>query len=291
MNKITLVLFVVAYAALGQSDRNLLGVVTRDSLQKEPFKAWFDKGVDAYKPEPTVVANLKKVALKDYTIEVFFGTWCGDSRRDLPRLFKIADAIGLPLSNIKLIAVATGEQYKQGPKGETVGRGIYRVATFVVMKAGKEVNRITEHSVISLEADLLEIMTTNKYEGNYKGYPLINQWLNSGMLASENYYYRGLARQLAPLVVTPGELNATGHVLIAQKRFMEAATVFRINSFLFYDSPDAIAGLAEALSKDGKHQEAMDNIQYAFYLDKQQQSLRSLLDTYYEIRAASEKGK
>src|SRR5688572_28901724 len=79
-----------------QSNRNILGTCTRDSLLQEPFKSWFQKNYDAYKPDESVVAKLKKIPVKDFTVEIFFGTWCGDSKRDVPRFFKIADAIGLP---------------------------------------------------------------------------------------------------------------------------------------------------------------------------------------------------
>lgn len=270
-----------------QSNRNILGTCTRDSLLQEPFKSWFQKNYDAYKPDESVVARLKKLAIKEYSVEIFFGTWCGDSRRDVPRFYKIADAIGLPETSIRMIGVGLGDQYKQGPKGETVARGIYRVATFIVSKNGKEVNRITETVVRSLELDLLDILSGVTYQSNYRAYPLVDEWLRSGSLANENFSYRGMARQLGSSVVTPSELNSTGHVLIAQKKFVEAITVFRINTFLFFDNPDAYAGLAEALSKNNQHQEALESIEQAFWLDKGDQNLRGLLDTYFTVKTAS----
>jgi tetratricopeptide (TPR) repeat protein len=289
-NPIYIIVFfscVVFVDLTAQSNRNILGTCTRDSLLQEPFKSWFQKNYDAYKPDESVVAKLKKIPVKDFTVEIFFGTWCGDSRRDVPRFYKIADAIGLPETSIKLIGVGLGEQYKQGPKGETVGRGIYRVATFIVSKNGKEMNRVTETVVRSLELDLLDIFSGVTYQSNYKAYPLVDEWLRNGSLANENFSYRGLARQLSSLVVTPGELSSLGHVLIAQKKFAEAATVFRMNTFLFFDNSDAYAGLAEALSANGQHQEAIENMEQAFWLDKGDQNLRGLLDSYFKIKSAS----
>lgn len=293
MNKLPrflLLIGCVAFTSLcAQSNRNILGSCTRDSLMQEPFKSWFQKNYDAYKPDESVVAKLKKLTVKEFTLEIFFGTWCGDSRRDVPRFFKIADAIGLPETSIKLIGVGLGEQYKQGPRGETVGRGIYRVATFIVSKNGKEVNRITETVVRSLELDLLDIFSGTAYQSNYKAYPLVDEWLRNGSLANENFSYRGMARQLGSLVLTPSELNSAGHVLIAQKKFVEAITVFRINSFLFFDNSDVYAGLAEALSKNNQHQEALESIEQAFWLDKGDQNLRGLLDTYFTVKSAAVK--
>jgi tetratricopeptide (TPR) repeat protein len=293
MNKLSGFLFVVCCLAFttlnAQSSRNILGSCNRDSLLQEPFKGWFQKNYDAYKPDESIVAKLKKTSIKDYTIEIFFGTWCGDSRRDVPRFFKIADAIGLPETAFKLVGVGLGEQYKQGPKGETAGRGIYRVATFIVSKNGKEINRITETVVRSLELDLLDIFSGSVYQSNYKAYPLVDEWLKNGSLAHENFSYRGMARQLGSLVVTPGELNSLGHVLIAQQKFKEAITVFRMNTFLFFDNSDAYAGLAEALSRNSQHQEALESIEQAFWNDKGDQNLRGLLDIYFTVKSAATK--
>jgi thiol-disulfide isomerase/thioredoxin len=87
----------IAFSSVSaQSNRNILGACTRDSLLQEPFKSWFQKNYDAYRPDESVVAKLKKIPAKDFSVEIFFGTWCGDSRRDVPRFYKIADAIGLP---------------------------------------------------------------------------------------------------------------------------------------------------------------------------------------------------
>lgn len=273
----------------GQSTRNLLGSCNRDSLLQDPFRGWFQKNYDTYVPDDAVIQKIKKLPLKDFSIEVFFGTWCGDSRRDLPRFYKIADAIGLTASNIKLIAVGSGDKYKQGPNGETLGRGIYRVATFIVSKGGVEVNRITETVVNSLELDLLAIFSGKTYQSNYKGYPLIDAWLKEGSLASENFSNRGMARQLSSLIVTPSELNSCALVLLTQKKFIEAAAVYRMNAFLFYDNPDAYAGLAEALSAAGKHSEALENIEYAISINKDSQSLHDLLNTFYKIKTAEPK--
>lgn len=293
MNKLPgffLLICCIAFSTLSaQPNRNILGSCTRDSLLQEPFKSWFQKNYDTYKPDESVVAKLKKLAVKDFVVEIFFGTWCGDSRRDVPRFYKIADAVGLPESSIKLVGVGLGEHYKQGPKGETVGRGIYRVATFIVSRNGKEVNRITETVVRSLELDLLDIISGVAYQSNYKAYPIVDEWLRNGSLANENFSYRGMARQIGSLVVTPGELNSMGHVLIAQKKFVEAITVFRINTFLFFDNSDAYAGLAEALSKTNQHQEALESIEQAFWLDKGDQNLRGLLDIYFTVKSAAVK--
>ena len=44
----------------------------------------FEKRYENYIP-----ANLKEVSIEGITIKIFFGTWCHDSKRELPRALKI----------------------------------------------------------------------------------------------------------------------------------------------------------------------------------------------------------
>ncbi len=180
--------------------RVLLGSFSRDSLLNEPFKTWFEAGYNAYVPQPEVVEQLKKINLKAHSVQVFMGTWCGDTKRELPRFLKTLDAIGFPKQNVEIIGVSNlDDTYKQSPNHEERGLEIYRVATFVWYKNGVEVNRIVEYPVISLETDLLAILSGAPYTPNYKTYPFIRQWQKDGTLVSDNTSPKGLANQLRPL--------------------------------------------------------------------------------------------
>ena len=274
----------MAQVAISQKRDYLFGIVTRDSLLKSPDVDWYSRNYEDYIPDDAVIEKLKKLPVKDFTFDVYFGSWCGDSRRDVPRFFKIMDRMGVPAANIKLIAVGLNDQYKQAPDGETRNRGIYRVATFVVSRQGKEINRITEHAVTTLEQDLLAMLTTSNYVSNYRAYPQINTWLQNGVLSSNNISTRGFAKQIGSQIFTPGELNSCAHVLLVQGKLKEAVAVYRMNTFLFYDNVDAYVGLAEALSKNGNHSEALDTMEYAFVLNDDKNYLKSLLETYYKIK-------
>ncbi len=86
---------------------------------------------------------------------VFFGAWCGDSQRDLPRFLKIADDAGFAPAKITLYSL---DRTKKSTDGLTDRYGIERVPTCVVLKDGAEVGRITEFPTVSVEADLLMIL-------------------------------------------------------------------------------------------------------------------------------------
>lgn len=279
----TLTLLSIIFDSLGQSERNLSGICHRDSLLKEPYSSWFQANYDNYQPISSAMGQLSKLDLRGYSIDIFFGTWCGDSRRDVPRFFKIVDQLKAANMPIKLIAVESGERYKQSPGGETIGRSIYRVATFIVMKNGKEVNRITEHPVTSLEHDLLQILGGKNYLSNFKSYPILEGWMAEGLLTHPNTSLRGLAKQLKPILISPSELNACGHVLMAQSRLDEAIAIFRINAYIFYDQVDPYLSLATAYSSKGEKESAEENILRSFELNEDPLRWKELLKAHAEI--------
>jgi hypothetical protein len=86
---------------------------------------------------------------------IFLGVWCSDTRRDLPRFLRIADDAGIPRDRITLYSL---DRTKKSADGMTDRHRIERVPTFIVLKDGSEVGRITEYPQVSVEADLLTIL-------------------------------------------------------------------------------------------------------------------------------------
>ena len=145
----------------------LLGKCTRDALEKAPFSEWFKKNYDEYKTDEAAVSDLK-LLLKDKTITIFLGTWCGDSKREVPRMMKILEAIGFPEKKIHLIMVSNhAGMYKQSPQHEETGKNIIRVPTFIFYENEKEIGRIIESPIASLEKDMLKILKRESYKPNY----------------------------------------------------------------------------------------------------------------------------
>ncbi len=88
---------------------------------------------------------------------VFFGTWCSDSRREVPHFLKIADDCGIDSSRIRLYGL---DRSKKSNDGLTDRYHIDRVPTFIFLKDGDEVGRITEKPDGTLEADMLAILAS-----------------------------------------------------------------------------------------------------------------------------------
>ena len=133
----------------------LLGKITIEELQQEPFNEWYQMESDGYEVD-TELTN----AISDpgqYTYEVYLGTWCGDSRRELPRMEKIFSEMGIDMSNVLIVTL---DRDKISPNGEQEGKDIRYVPTLIVSKDNQEIGRIVESpssESATLESDLFEI--------------------------------------------------------------------------------------------------------------------------------------
>src|SRR5687768_3194890 len=108
MNKIfCLLLLACACQSLAQTSAEkqkiLYGICSKDSLIAEPFGKWYNPNYESYNPEPTMVSGLRKEDFSGISIKVFFGTWCGDSKREVPRFLKLLSAISFPEKKVQLI--------------------------------------------------------------------------------------------------------------------------------------------------------------------------------------------
>jgi len=134
----------------------LLGHQTKSQLLKEPYASWYTQEHEGYQVDEASLAELKKEKLSSYSLTVVLGTWCEDSHREVPRLFKILEALKYPENKLTLIAV---NRKKEAPNGEESVFNIQRIPTIIVQKYGKEIGRIVESTKTGyLEKDLLEII-------------------------------------------------------------------------------------------------------------------------------------
>jgi hypothetical protein len=83
------------------------------------------------------------------------GTWCSDSREQIPRLFKILDFLHYPEKNLQLLAV---DRNKQALNIDISELKIELVPTIILYKEAVEVGRIVETPVMSLEEDIVDII-------------------------------------------------------------------------------------------------------------------------------------
>ena len=142
----------------------LIGVADKNSFNQAPYQQWFSKNYDAYSVDQSLVNALKK-DLKGVTIKGFMGTWCGDSRRETPRFYKVLEAANFNFKNLELVTV---NRSKKTPDNLQEGYNIIRVPTFIFFKDEKEIGRYVEYARESLEKDIATIVSGKPYKHSYE---------------------------------------------------------------------------------------------------------------------------
>jgi hypothetical protein len=132
----------------------LLGHVTLAELRA--YAPWALLWEQPYVPDPVAVAAIKACP-KDYTILLVMGTWCPDSKREVPRYLATAAAAGISDSMLTMVGV---DRTKKDTEGLTDKWNITRVPTFVFLRNGKEIGRFVERTPAgsSFEAEVAKIL-------------------------------------------------------------------------------------------------------------------------------------
>jgi len=134
----------------------LLGYFTRRMMTTPPHSEWFYKEYDNYKFDETIVNKLTEALKEGFSIKLVMGSWCPDSRREVPRFMKILDYLKFPAENLVFIGV---DDSKYSPIGDYSKLDIARVPTFIFYKNNVEAGRIIEVPATSLEQDMVDILT------------------------------------------------------------------------------------------------------------------------------------
>jgi hypothetical protein len=134
----------------------LLGYFTRQMMTRPPHSEWFQKGYDNYILNDEAVKKLTEISKEGLTIKIVMGSWCPDSRREVPRFMKILDYWKFSAGSIIYIGVDIS---KFSPIGDYSTLNIQRVPTFIFYKNNIEAGRIIENPVTSLEQDMVNILT------------------------------------------------------------------------------------------------------------------------------------
>jgi thiol-disulfide isomerase/thioredoxin len=137
----------------------LLGYIDPGQLTREPHSVWYTKGYDDYQLNTEAINKLLDIDKKDITMKIVMGTWCPDSRREVPRFMRILDIWQFPDSMVKFIGV---DRAKLSAVGEYDKLDIQRVPTFIIYKNNIEAGRIIENPTTSLEQDMVNILTRNE---------------------------------------------------------------------------------------------------------------------------------
>jgi tetratricopeptide (TPR) repeat protein len=251
----------------------LLGKINKDGLSSEGYSEWFLKNHEDYKANTEVIQQFEE-ALKEYTITAFMGTWCGDSKREVPRFYNILEAAQFPLDRLTLIAVSGNRNnYKQSPGGEEEGLSIHRVPTFIFYKNGQEINRIVESPVETFEADIAAIVK-GTYTPNYQAVALLSELLKKVPPQKFETKAVKLLPKLKATVTKLSELNTYSNVLFASGKQEEAIAIALLNTKLFPAESRAYVSLANKLRSTSRFSEAQKYYEKALALDPDNELLQ-----------------
>ncbi len=142
----------------------LLGKINRANLQTSSHTAWFNQKYNRLSVDPQWAKGLKE-HIEGLKIKVFMGTWCEDSRREIPYFFKLLHALEFDQKQLEMYAMS---QEKTTPEDFENGLEIYNVPTIIFFKNGNEINRFVEFAVNSLESDIAKIIKGESYTHAYK---------------------------------------------------------------------------------------------------------------------------
>ncbi|MEM9594894.1 MAG: thioredoxin family protein [Acidobacteriota bacterium] len=110
---------------------------------------------DAWAPEDDVVEALRRVE-EPTELLVALGTWCGDSRRSVPRLMAALEAAANPKISVRMVAIGRGFTE---PLDFVRNRRVTNVPTIIVQQGGREVGRFVERPRgASVDVDLAAIL-------------------------------------------------------------------------------------------------------------------------------------
>ena len=142
----------------------LLGKINKEGFENDLFSEWYKENFNDHIIDTTTVEALKP-KLNDVTIKVFMGTWCSDSQKEVPALYKILDAANFNYSNLEIVAVS---HEKETPNHLEKDMNIQYVPTIIFYKNDNEIGRFVELAQETLEKDIFAILSDVGYKHSYE---------------------------------------------------------------------------------------------------------------------------
>lgn len=151
--KFFLLISLVLIPSLGFSQNpHIVGKTTSQEVREQ--HGVFDIYTKRYSPHTPSVTYLSEI--KDSVqIYVLFGTWCHDSKKQVPAFIKTLEEANNPLIKVEYIALTKS---KTDPEDEYKRWGLKLTPTFVIYRNGIELGRIIEEPKAKLEQDLVTIL-------------------------------------------------------------------------------------------------------------------------------------
>ncbi len=230
-----------------RAERHLAGPFDLDLLRVDSvYRKWYEENEKLFSLKGT--STEWKKSLENTQVDIYLGTWCGDSKRWVPQFVKMWKDLGLNEDQLKFTALYDGiEKYKQGPNQEEEGLRIHRVPTFIFKENGAEYARIVEYPRNDLEQDLAQIAVGYASEPNYRAATYLLNLFEAEPMVDVVKNVRMHLNEVNHLVGKDRELNTLGFVFLRSNRMQEALLTFQFNTIIYPHSPRAFNSYGEAL--------------------------------------------
>ncbi len=141
------------------SQEIMLGMCDESYLKKGLFGEYYTLEYPNYIPNPDIIEQIKGLLNTNktpYEIVVVLGTWCGDSKDQIPRFMKVIDLIDNPYLMVQNYICV--DRTKSAPNLSMEEYNIEKVPTFIFYKNNIEIGRIIETPLKSIEIDMLDFL-------------------------------------------------------------------------------------------------------------------------------------
>lgn len=160
-----LILFNFTYA----QEEVMIGITDKQDFLKSEHHSWYTENYKTFDPNSESINKLNQLLNNsDFKIEVYFGSWCSDSQRELPRLIKLLENTKFDFKNLKLVGVGRDKVVPNATQETQERLNITNVPTIIVYQNAKEINRFVEYAQESLAKDLIKILSKQGYKHSYQ---------------------------------------------------------------------------------------------------------------------------
>jgi tetratricopeptide (TPR) repeat protein len=278
----------VQFYTTEEGDKHIWGEFHVDYLKEDTtYSTWFEKNYDTLNLDKTDYEWVKN--LQDKEVDIYLGTWCGDSQEWVPQFLKLWDELGLDRDQLKFTALyGSGDDYKQGPNGEEEGLNIHRVPTFIFKDKDKEYARIVESPRTDILTDVAQIALGFPSTPNYAGANYMLQVFDSMTMDEVYQNINNIYRSGFYKVCRYAELNTLGQVLSAANRKKEALLVFQFNTYYYSGNPITFENYGELLVEMEDYTQAVTQYEKLVALNPKNEEAIAELE---RIKVLSEESK
>jgi len=271
-----------------EGDKHIWGEFPVDYLKEDTtYSDWFNKSYEDLELDNKEYEWVKN--LQDKEVDIYLGTWCGDSQEWVPQFLKLWDELGLSRDQLTFTALhGSGDDYKQGPNREEKGLNIHRVPTFIFKEDGKEYARIVESPSTDMVTDVAQIAIGYPSAPNYAGANYMLQVFDSMSMDEVYKDINSIYRTAYYKVGRYVELNTLGRVLSSSGRKKEALLVFQFNTYYYPGNWWTHKTYAELLTEMENYSEAIKAYEKAVSLNPENEEIKTELERLNKLQPETE---